>query len=229
MGEQFIYNNHKIYIITYMKFKDLLVLVLALNSFDIPLLVQVTKEPKRQLLTQLSQWVRKGLLVRLRRGMYTVAGPYRKAPFAIVSLANDLYRPSYLSGAWALSWYGLIPEKTVVFTSVTTRVPRTFQNSLGTFQYSHIKQAMFWGYSPYTIDGISVWIAAPEKSLLDYFHLHSGEWSIARLTEMRFQNLDSIDVKQLKTYAKKCGAPRLVRAVGNVCALVVQEGKGEPV
>lgn len=200
-----------------MKFVDLLAQVGGLNSFDIPLLVQVSQEPKRQLLTQLSQWVGKGLLIRLRRGMYTVAGPYRNTPLAVLPLANDLYRPSYLSGAWALSYFGLIPEKTVVHTSVTTRVPRTFQNPLGTFQYSHIKQGLFWGYSAHSIDGSSVWIAEPEKALLDYFHLHSGEWTAARLTEMRFQHLDSIDMKKLQTYAKKCGSPRLLRAVTSVC------------
>lgn len=203
-----------------MKFKDLLVHVGALNSFDIPLLVQVSKEPKRQLLTQLSQWVGKSLLVRLRRGMYTVAAPYRRSPLVLLPLANDLYRPSYLSGAWALSLYGLIPEKTVVHTSVTTRVPRTFHNPLGTFQYSHIKQNLFWGYGAQVIDGISVWIAEPEKALLDYFHLHSGEWTAVRLTEMRFQHLDSIAIKKLQTYAKKCASPRLLRAVNTVCERV---------
>lgn len=212
-----------------MKYKGLLSQVGALNSFDIPLLVQVSHEPKRLLLTQLSQWVRKGLLVRLRRGIYTVAGPYRKTPLAVLSFAHDLYRPSYLSGAWALSFYGLIPEKTVVYTSVTTRVPRIFHNPVGTFQYSHIKQDLFWGYRAHTIDGTSVWIADPEKALLDYFHLHPGAWTAARLAEMRLQNLDSIDVKTLKKYAQKCGSPRLTRAVTGVCDLVAQEGRGEQV
>ncbi len=212
-----------------MKYRDMLAQVGALNCFDVPLLVQVSHEPKRQLLTQLSQWVRSGFLVRLRRGFYTVASPYRKTPLAVLSLANDLYRPSYLSGAWALSFYGLIPEKTVVCTSVTPRVPRTFRNPLGTFTYSNIKQELFWGHSAHTIDGASVWIAAPEKAMLDYFHLHSGEWTASRLAEMRFQNLETLDVKRLKTYVKKWRSPRLTRAVARVCDLVVQEGTGEPV
>lgn len=217
-----------------MKYRELLSHVGALNSFDIQLLVQVSHEPKRLLLTQLSQWVKKGLLVRLRRGIYTVADPYRKAPLAVLSLpdsgfAHDLYRPSYLSGAWALSFYGLIPEKTVVCTSVTTRVPRTFHNPVGTFQYSHIKQDLFWGYGAHTIDGTLVWIADPEKALLDYFHLHHGEWTAARLAEMRLQNLDSIDVKKLKKYVQKCDSPRLTRAGAGVCDLVAQAEKGERV
>lgn len=224
-----VYKDHKIYIIIYMKFSELLTQVGAMNSFDLPLLVQLSKAPRRQILVQLSQWVKKGRLVRLRRGHYAVAAPYRQVAHSVLQLAYELYRPSYLSVEWALSYYGIIPEKTVIYTNITTRVPRTFRNALGIFVYSHIKRDFFWGYRVYPIDDIPVWVAEPEKALLDYWHLHAGEWSVARLTELRLQNLDGVNLRALQAYAKKWGSPRLIRAVANVCDLVAQEGKGEPV
>jgi predicted transcriptional regulator of viral defense system len=54
-------------------------------------------------------------------------------------LASQIYRPSYLSFHWALGYYGLIPERAVVYTSATTRVPRRFENALGRFRYIHVK------------------------------------------------------------------------------------------
>ena len=63
--------------------------------------------------------------------MYTLSETYRRTPVTPAVLANALYRPSYLSGLWALGHYDLIPERVVRFTSVTSRVPRRFENPVG--------------------------------------------------------------------------------------------------
>ena len=55
------------------------------------------------------------------RGMYTFADRYRRVPVSPAALANALYSPSYVSGLWALGFYGLIPEGVSSYTSVTTR------------------------------------------------------------------------------------------------------------
>lgn len=196
-----------------MKLDQLLHIAGELPWFDLPLLTQLTGEPKRQLTTQLSQWVRKGKVQSLRRGLYSLANPYRKVPLSTLRVANELMKPSYLTSHWALSYYGLIPEKVVAFTSVTTRTTRTFQNDLGRFSYSSLKKDFFWGFLPVLSDGATVWIAEPEKALLDLWHLYHGDWSEARLIEMRFQNTGQLDFKKLRQYAEKWGSPRLRRIV----------------
>lgn len=192
-----------------MKYNQLIHVVGRLPWFDLPLLTQLSGESKRQLTTQLHQWASAGKIIPLRRGLYTLADRYRKGPLSLLQLANEMMKPSYLTGLWALSYYGLIPEKVVTFTSVTTRVTREFQNGLGTFAYSSLKQDFFWGFVSVPIEGAPVWMAEPEKAILDYWHLQRGEWTDGRLAEMRFQNTEQLNFEKLDRYAEKWASPRL--------------------
>lgn len=209
-----------------MKFDVLITHVGKLPFFDLPLLVQISREPRKQLITQIHQWVQKGHLLHLRRGMYTLEDHYRKTPLSVPQLANAMYHPSYLSSLWALSFYGLIPEKVPLWMSVTTRVTRHFQNSFGVFSYFTLKKSFFWGFTSQRIEEVSVWIAEPEKALLDYFYLHAGEWSEARLREMRFQHLSMLDVKKLSAYTKRWASPRLTRAIERLKKMIDHQEEG---
>lgn len=209
-----------------MKFDHFIKEVGALPLFDLTLVVRISGESKGHLLVQLHRWVRAGKVIALRRGLYTLADAYRRASLSPLTLANELYRPSYLSGVWAMHFYGLIPEKAVVFTSVTPRVTRSFRNPFGDFSYSSLKQAFFWGFEAREIQGGRVWMAEPEKALLDFWHLNAGEWTADRLREMRFQGFDGVDMDRLSAYAGRWGAPRLVRVVSRFRDLSKAEQDG---
>jgi hypothetical protein len=124
---------------------------------------------------------------------------------------------------WALSYYGLIPEKVVVYTSVTTRVTRRFTNRFGEFRYSKVKREYFRGLASLEIDGCGTWIAEPEKALLDFWYLSPGEWTRDRLFEMRFQNHEVVDPRKLLHHAEQWRSPRLLRAVSRWLELAKQE------
>lgn len=192
-----------------MKFDTFLKKFVSVPLLDLPMILQISDESRRKILQQLHQWVKKGLLIHLRRGMYVFADSYRKTEFSPFFLANELMRPSYLSTYSAFHHYGLIPEMVVQYTSVTTRITRIFQNSFGVFRYSSLKKDFFWGYKLLELDGSAIKIAEPEKALLDFFHLAKGEWTEARLIEMRFQNCDQLDWKKVTHYANRWGSPRL--------------------
>lgn len=145
--------------------------------------------------------------------MYALAKKYRKAEINPAELAGQLYKPSYLSGLWALGFYGLIPEQVVTYTSVTTRVPRRFENAFGLFEYRHVKLGAFLGYRAVRLQGRKVLLADPEKALLDLWHLSTGPWTPERLREMRFQNHDLVDLSKLRQYADAYASPRLSRTV----------------
>ena len=113
-------------------------------------------------------------------------------------LANQLYRPSYLSGLWALGYHDMIPERVVWLTSVTPRVPRRFENPFGIFDYRSIKQEAFFGYGKVQHGGQEILVARPEKALLDHWHLTAGEWTTARLSEMRYQHHDHVGEDKLR-------------------------------
>jgi hypothetical protein len=141
-------------------------------------------------------------------------------------LANQLYRPSYLSGLWALGYYDMIPERVVWLTSVTPRVPRRFENSFGIFEYRSIKQAAFFGYVTVPSGDRSIVIAEPEKALLDHWHLTPGEWTQERLEEMRYQHCQQVDKEKLQAYADRFRSPRLCRAVGRWLTVTAEDEKG---
>lgn len=209
-----------------MKFDDLLTQLSTFPYFDMPTVRRLSGQAPNQVRTQVHRWLKTGKLLALRRQMYTLADAYRKAPISTACLANDLYQPSYLSGLWALGFYGLIPEKVVVYTSVTPRAPRRFDNVFGAFQYFHVKQAYFFGFSSVVLDKQNVRLAEPEKALLDLWYLTDGEWSLEKLRGMRFQQFALVDVRKLAAYAEKFGSPRLQRAVKNWQVLAVEQEEG---
>src|SRR3990172_5991560 len=136
-----------------------------LPCFDLALLVQTFDDRREAIRVQLSRWMKQGKLIGLRRGIYTLPDMYRRVPLTPAALANELYRPSYLSGLWALGFHDMIPERVVWLTSVTPRVPRQFENPLGVFDYRNIKQDCFLGFSSLTYGGQEILVAKPEKAL----------------------------------------------------------------
>ena len=185
----------------------------AMPFFDLATVVQLTGESHPSVVNQFHRWSRAGKLVPLRRGLYTFVDRYRRAPVSPATLANALYSPSYISGPWALGFFGLIPEGVSAYTSVTTRTPRRFDNPFGAFRYTAIKRSFFFGYRTVSIAGAEAVIATAEKALLDLFHLGSGEWDRPRMIEMRFQQTGMVDRRRLQAYAQRMGKPRILRAV----------------
>lgn len=104
-------------------------------------------------------------IIRLKRGMYVING---NAPISRGLCSNQIYGPSYVSLQWALSYYGLIPERVRVLTAVTTKRSRNFKNSLGYFTYRQVPKDYFLiGINFAQEDGITFLMASPEKALCD--------------------------------------------------------------
>ena len=196
-----------------MKYEDLTDLTGGLVCFDVPLLVQAFPDRRPAVLLQLSRWAAQGKVIPLRRGMYTLGNRARKIPLDPALLAQHLCRPSYLSGLWALGFHDMIPERVMLHTSVTTRLPARFDNDCGAFAYRHLKQSNFFGYEQVPYGSGTILVAHPEKALLDHWHLSAGEWTGDRLGEMRYQNMQLVDQRRLREYAARFKRPRLARAV----------------
>ncbi len=209
-----------------MNFNRLLQLIGRRSWFDLPTVVQLADEPRQQVQTQLHRWCKTGKLLSLRRGMYAFAEEYRRADLQPAELANQMYSPSYISLQWALSYYGLIPEKTIAFTSVTSKQTKRFANDFGTFVYRHLKVETFFGYQRMEMTGRNILMATPEKALLDLWHLESGRWTAERMAEMRFQNAEILSVDRLAEFACRWASPRLDEAVRNFKQAMSMESEG---
>ena len=192
-----------------MNFDRFVRLVGDLPWFDFSTVLQLSGEKRETLRVRLYEWRKAGKLLPLRRGMYALDGPYRRVPANPARLSNELYAPSCISTYWALSFYGLIPEQSTVYTAVTPRAPRRFENEFGVYRYFHLKQSFFFGTQIMDMEGAPVCIARPEKALLDLWHLQSGEWTAERMREMRFQHGEQVDAEQLCADARRFHSPRL--------------------
>ncbi len=147
-----------------MKWHSFLQALGDLPLFDLATAVQLTGETRSRVTAQLSRWMRAGKLIPLRRGLYAFSDVYRKAGLSPAQVANEMYRPSYLSCLWALSFYGLVPDAVPTYQSVTTRVTRRFANRIGNFTYSSLKRSLFWGAATRTIEGVAFAVAEPESA-----------------------------------------------------------------
>jgi predicted transcriptional regulator of viral defense system len=194
-----------------MKFEHLLELVGDEPIFESALLLAGKVNPKAMRL-QLSRWTKSGRLYQLRRGLYTIAPPYQKIrphPFLI---ANHLQRASYISGQSALSLYGLIPDVVQLITSVTAGRPEFLETPLGVFEYRHIKSELLCSYRMIELGNAQqALVATPEKALLDLVYLQPGGDTPEYLHELRLQNLDRLDMDQLRRQVEIFNTPKLYR------------------
>lgn len=153
----------------------------------------------------LHNWVKRGELVRLKRGLYMV--PNRNA--SKVDIARALYSPAYLSLEWALHHHGFLPDVVFTLTLVSNRGTRHFKTPLGEFMYHKIKSSLFFGYDSDTL------LAEPEKALVDIFYIRGGSFvpKNSFWNEMRWQNLDKLDFTKAKKYAKASGVAKVIQLV----------------
>ena len=119
---------------------------------------------------QLTRWVKKGYLLRLRNNVYVFARDLDKLQGE--EIAQLIYNPSYLSLESALSWYGFIPEIVYAYVSLTSKINRVFNNYFGRFIYRHIKKELFWGYKDISTQYGHFLLAEPEKALLDFLYIN---------------------------------------------------------
>lgn len=169
---------------------------------------------------QLSRWTKTGRLYQLRRGLYALAPPFQKVKPHPFLIANRMVRASYVSLQAALAYYGLIPEYVPVVTSVTSARPGRWETPLGVYEFRHVKTDLLAGYQLTDLGGgQKAFVATPEKALLDLVYLQPGGDSPDYLQELRLQNLDRLDPKELRRQAERTGSPKLRRAAEFVVEL----------
>lgn len=138
--------------------------------------------------------VKEGVLERVSKGYYILTSN-RPSDFEI---ANALYRPSYVSLASALNYYGILVQSPQQITSVTTKRVATIQNSGKTFSFVQISPKYFTDYQ--VVDNFL--IATPEKALVDMmFTVALGRASLS-IEELNLQSIDKNKVNELASRIK---------------------------
>jgi hypothetical protein len=176
-------------------------LVGALSSF---------KSPRNKITSLL----RNGTIIRIKSGFYIFGETQRRGPYSKEILANLMYGPSYVSLEYALSHYGLIPERVEVVTSVTTKRSKSFKTPVGIFSYRFAPtDAYRFGITTeLTTKNRPFLISIPEKALADKLRFdHIAIRSQRELGFYLFENLrldktllTEMNAAELHTIANRC-------------------------
>jgi len=138
------------------------------EEFDYQALQDVVKgyaQPRKKI----SSLLAKGIIIRVKKGLYIFGEAQRRQPYCRELLANLIYGPSYVSLEYALHYHGLTPERVETVTSVTCGRSRAFDTPVGNFSYRMIPlEAFRTGMDRVELDGGRAFlIAIPEKALAD--------------------------------------------------------------
>src|SRR5690348_11827407 len=82
----------------------------------------------------ISRMIKNKELIRLRNGFYLIQSKIKNGSNSFIpyeQVANLLYGPSYVSLEWALSFYGMIPERVLTVTSMTLGRNKEYSTSVG--------------------------------------------------------------------------------------------------
>ena len=150
--------------------------------------------------------LKKGEIVRIKKGLYVLPEEYGGKINKIL-LSNLIYGPSYVSYEYALSYWGLIPEKVEEVTAVTNKRKKRFETPVGVFSYRYLNSRIFSVGRVLMDDGeCSYIIASKEKSICDKLstvkEINNGEDAVTYLeTDLRidWEEIRDLDVKELKS------------------------------
>lgn len=154
---------------------------------------------------KISRDIRDGKLFKITTGLYETDP---NTPGYL--LASSIYGPSYISFEYALSYYGLIPERVTTVTCATfnKKKKKQYNTDFGIFTYRDVPVKAY----PMDIilkekNNYSYQIASPEKALCDklytlaplsnYSNLEEMLFKDLRIDEEGFNNLDILKIVKL--------------------------------
>lgn len=162
--------------------------------------------------SNLTRWVKKGYLCRLRQDWYTF-GELLAEPDMAKYIASKIYTPSYISLHSALSIYGIIPEAVTDVTSVTSNRTTAYDNAFGHFTYQTVKPDLFFGYRQVPVlRGGSYLMAEPEKAILDLLYLYPQYNTAEAMLDLRLDEWwmgEKLDRERLLQYTQRMGVKSL--------------------
>lgn len=136
---------------------------------------------------KISRDVKNGKYIKIVKGLYE---DDKNTPGYL--LAGSIYGPSYLSFDYALSYYNLIPERVVNYTSATNnkKKHKKYDTYFGTFTYQDVPTNVYFKEIKLVQEGEYYYqIATPEKAICDKLYSLSPIGTISNLKIMLFDDL----------------------------------------
>ena len=165
---------------------------LPLSIFSHEMIYSLLEKSISNVNEKISILVRNKELIRLKKGFYTFSKLYETKPINLISVANTLYSPSYVSFDYALSYYGMIPERVSEVTSATSKNEKLFDTPIGRFSYKKVSPEAYslgidWIYDD--VEG-GRFIATAEKALCDKIKYDRGIGTLTQNSMVEYLKYD---------------------------------------
>ncbi len=170
---------------------------------------------------RIRQLMSNGDIIRIRKGLYTFPEALRRNPLCRELLANLIYGPSYITAEYALSYYGLIPERVTTVTSITTGRSCTFETPFGNFSYRKVIEPIYTtGVQLEQSEKKTFLIASPEKALIDKIWLEKSfagrsysdiESYLRDDLRIDYERLKILNLERLTVISTACERPKIKR------------------
>jgi len=164
--------------------------------------------PVKSLRVQLSRWCKRGVFIRLTKGIYT---PYN-TDIKVDKVANQIYYPSYLSFESALSYYGILSQIPYTLTFATQKKSKKLVLKDTQIEYTQLANRLFFGY----ILENGIYLATPEKALMDTIYLVSKGNRTLNIDELYLKNIDKEKFKEISLKFPKNTKDMATRIIENI-------------
>lgn len=167
------------------------------EEIDYPFLMSAVKDysgPREKI----SHWLKSGDLIRVKKGLYVFGKDIAQVPYSLEIMANLIYGPSAISLNYALSYYGLIPERVSLITSITNKRHKEFSTPIGQFNYYYLNPKKYAvGIVLETLSsGRKFLIASPEKAICDIIYLTDHKILFNNLQEIESYLVEDLRIEK---------------------------------
>jgi len=197
--------------------KKILMLVQYLPYFTIENL-RIIDVPAYQLRIALSRLQERGIILRLKKGIYTslkfvegTRGQGMDTAF-IEFIATKIYTPSYLSLDYILYENNVLTEVPFSITLITKNKTYRVHNNLGQFIYHKIKDELFCGYQTVRENGFIYYKSDKVKALFDFLYLRKNRIlnrEMAKELRLNLEVFTNSERRKLKQYIEQEGSRKM--------------------
>jgi predicted transcriptional regulator of viral defense system len=155
--------------------------------------------------------LKRGEIIKLRRGLYVMSDKYRQMKLSKFYLANRIVPNCYLSLESALSLHGWIPEQVTTINCVYAGARnKTFHNVFGDFIFYPLRvheYEFFTGIDRVVaVQGQPFLLASPLRALADYVYIkkldHLNLDYLVNSMRIELENITQIGVEQFEQLKK---------------------------
>lgn len=166
------------------------------------------------------RWKKDGLIREIERDKYTM----HEDPLLI---ASNLTWPSYISCWAALRHHGFTEQLPATVHVITPRSRKRREITFGGAKivFIKVKQSSFFGFDKLQRDGFEIFMAEPEKALVDSVLFH--QISFSEVADMARKNFKSINVGKLVDHLLKIGDSALAKRFGFLLEKLGAETRGK--